>query len=290
MDTPMKRLCSLLTGMIVVLVIFPSQTHAQISGRPMVPTPQTPPTPAASKPVTTSQASGTDDQSFNGSAAIGFMIAFPQHTFGDTLNKYGYGININAAYAPSTFVPFALGLDVGFMSYGNEQFTQPLGNGALSRINVDVRTNYNLVTGHTFLRVQPDLQAIMPYCEGLIGFHYLYTSSSVNSRSNTSGDQAFASSTNYDDIALSYGVGGGLGIKLYSHKPEYKNGEMVNAGGAMYIDMRVRYLIGGKAEYLRPGVSITNGKDANGNDIPIYTPSKTSTDILTAQIGVSFRF
>lgn len=282
----MKVLVCLLSIIALSFTSLPPAT-SQISGKPIL---GTTPTPAPSSPTVTPLPADKENQTFNGIAGIGFIMAFPQNTFRDTLDKYGYGINLYGAYAPSSFAPFAVGIDIGFMSYGNEDFTQPLGGGALSRINVNIETNYNLVTGHTFLRLQPDLKFVLPYIEGLVGFHYLYTSSEVKSQSNNPADVPFASSTNYDDIALSYGIGGGLGIKLYSEKPEYKDGIMTNFGGAIYLDMRVRYLIGGKAEYLKPGVSITNGKDANGNDIPVYSPSTSTTDLLTAQLGLSFRF
>lgn len=283
---PVKVFVCLLSILAVSCISLPSAS-SQISGKPIQSTTPIPPKATAS---VSGQPADTEDQTYNGLAGIGFMVAMPQNAFGDTLDKFGYGINLYGAYAPSSAGPFAVGLDLGFTSYGNENFTQPLGNGALSRINVTIETSYNLVTGHTFLRLQPDLKFALPYIEGLVGFHYLYTSSDVKSQSNNPADVPFASSTNYDDIALSYGIGGGLGIKLYSEKPEYKDGIRTNFGGAIYLDMRVRYLIGGKAEYLKPGVSITNGKDANGNDIPLYSPSTSTTDLLTAQLGLSFRF
>jgi hypothetical protein len=84
-----------------------------------------------------------------------------------------------------------------------------------------------------------------------------------------------------DDITFGYGVGGGLMIRVYeaTRKQIKKHGL-----SAVYIDLGMRYLKGGEAEYLKEGsIVITNG------DV-IYNVSKSTTDIITGHIGVTFDF
>ena len=52
----------------------------------------------------------------------------------------------------------------------------------------------------------------------------------------------------------------------------------------MYIDMAVRYLKGGRAEYLKEGSIRIEG------DQVLYDVSQSTTDLITGYIGVSFSF
>jgi len=103
----------------------------------------------------------------------------------------------------------------------------------------------------------------------LFGGQYLFTETSVKNESN---EEEFASSTNYDDWAWSYGAGGGISILLA--------GDPVTEIGAIYLDFKGRYLFGSKAEYLKEGAVEVIGQQV------IYHPSKSKTDMLTVHAGV----
>ncbi len=107
------------------------------------------------------------------------------------------------------------------------------------------------------------------YIEGLFGGSYIFTETTIRSR----GAEEVASSNNFDDFAWSYGGGGGILIHLYSPDEGEDFGELL-------LDLKVRYLFGSEAEYLKEGsVVVNNGKVT-------YLISKSKTDLITAHIGV----
>jgi hypothetical protein len=122
--------------------------------------------------------------------------------------------------------------------------------------------------------VSPPSGSFRPYLELLFGGAYLFTETSINSR----GNEEVASSTNFDDFAWNYGAGGGLLINLYS--PENSEGNFE----ALFLDLKVRYLFGTEAEYLKEGSIVIQ----NGN--AYYDVSKSKTDLLLAQLGVMVSF
>ncbi|MCK7522604.1 MAG: hypothetical protein MZV64_35425 [Ignavibacteriales bacterium] len=64
------------------------------------------------------------------------------------------------------------------------------------------------------------------------------------------------------------------------------SGDPLTEIGAIYLDIKGRYLFGSKAEYLKEGSVQVIGQQV------IYHPSKSKTDMITAHIGVrsSFKF
>ncbi len=73
-------------------------------------------------------------------------------------------------------------------------------------------------------------------------------------------------------------MGGGLLINLYS--PDEGEGSFES----LFLDLKVRYLLGTEAEYLKEGsVTIDNGN-------VYYDVSKSKTDLLITQVGVMFYF
>jgi hypothetical protein len=282
----MKKYFCLLLAFVVTFAIS-HDVFAQIKAIPSGKT-------ESSTPITTSKETTSEDNPMNkhephylALIGAGFIMGFPQGELKNELNKISLGLDIYAAYCPPS-TALAVGIDAGFMTYGTEKTTQALGNGALSKINVNVETDYNFVTAHGFLRLQPDLGTVSPYLDGLIGLNYFYTKSEVKSQNNNPGNTSFASSTNYDDATFSYGFAGGVSIKIFTNHVTITDGKKTGSESAVYLDARVRYLLGGNARYLREG-DITIAKDANGNDTPIYTPAQSKTDMISAQIGISFR-
>ena len=115
--------------------------------------------------------------------------------------------------------------------------------------------------------------------DGLFGFSYLFTETKIKDESDL---EEIASSTNFDDFTYSYGAGGGVMIQVFDGTKKLP----ADAGFApiILIDLRIRYLIGGEAEYLKEG-SITR---ENGQ--LFYDVSKSDTDLMTLHIGVVLEF
>lgn len=208
----------------------------------------------------------------NFQGGVNLLLGFPQGDFKDEIDKTGVGIGGEFLYSPGNSI-FGIGASFGFMVYGHESYSVPFPDVPL--VKLDVTTDNNIILGHLLFRVQPKKGPIRPYGEGLIGLNYFFTETNIKGENE---DQKIASSTNLDDAVFSYGAGGGVMVNLYSADPS--RGKLWR----LMIDLRLRYLIGGEAEYLKEGSITVVENEA------VYDISKSKTDILTAQIGLTFEF
>ena len=78
------------------------------------------------------------------------------------------------------------------------------------------------------------------------------------------------SSVNFDDSALSFGVGGGVMLPII-RKPTF----------GLFFDAGARVIFGGQANYLRKGGLVHE----NGDVVANYVTSRT--DLVTAHIGIA---
>jgi len=214
-----------------------------------------------------------------GTGGVGGVVAVPQGEFADRIDGVGFGLAGDfVVQIPNT--PVGLGLSGTFLTYGRETIRERFGGGALGRVEVDVVTSNNIALGHVLLRLQPPSGAFRPYADALVGVGYLFTESRIEDIDDFDDDRDIASSTNFDDATLSYGIGGGVMAQVYS-------GQSGDSGRpfVVSIDARVRYLFGGEADYLREG-GISSDRDGN----LLLDVTRSSTDLLLPQLGVSIRF
>lgn len=204
-------------------------------------------------------------------AGINFSLAFPQGEFGEEVDNLGYGLSGEFLFlSPKPKSPFGIGFNFGYYNYGHETRREPWSL-TIPDVFLDVERTNNLVNFHILFQVGWPTGRIRPYFEGLFGGEYLYTQTSVSSIND---EDDIASNTNYDDWAWSYGAGAGISILL--------GGDPVTELGAIYLDLKGRYLFGSEATYLKEGgVSVENGR-------VVYRYSQSKTDMLTAHIGVRF--
>ncbi len=212
-------------------------------------------------------------------AGANFTLAFPQNEFGKSVDNNGFGgTGFFVTNIPKS--PLFVGASLTFLIYGSETREEPWSQ-TIPDVFVDVTTNNNIVAGHILFRVQPPRGAVLPYLDALLGFNYLWTETSVHDQGDVDDDD-IASTKQLDDIAFSFGGGGGLMFRVYS-----------GPGGsslkrdllAVYVDLGFRYLKGGEAEYLKEGsIQVDNNNQVN------YDIQESTTDILSAHIGVSFAF
>jgi hypothetical protein len=211
-----------------------------------------------------------------GSGGVDLVLAIPQGAFADRIDGVGYGLAGEFLYhVPNT--PVGFGLSGTFVVYGQETIRERFGGGALGRVEVDVVTTNNIALGHALLRLQPPTGAFRPYADALIGFSYLFTESRIEDV-DFDDDRDIASSTNFDDGAFSYGIGGGVMAQVYQ-------GHSDGRAFSVFVDARVRYLFGGEAEYLREG-----GIDTDSNGNLTFDVTRSRTDLLMPQLGVTVRF
>ncbi len=211
-------------------------------------------------------------------AGLGFIVGSPQGELRNNIDGNGYGLGIEGFVGPDRS-PFSVGLNFGFMNYGHDERTEALST-TIPDLKVRVRNDNNIVHGNLVLRFQPVRTGwLRPYADGLVGFKYLYTSTSIENE-NSWGGEEIASSTNFDDGALSYGVGGGLLFRVHT----FDNFAETDRRADLFVDFKVRYLHGGDAEYLRKGSIRTSEGRVE------YDVRKSETDMLVFHLGVSFGF
>jgi hypothetical protein len=208
-----------------------------------------------------------------GQASVDLTLGVPTGEFGDNIDHPGFGLDLSGGIGLGP-APIQIGLAGTFLIYGIESRSEPFST-TIPDVRVDVETTNSIVMGHLYLRIQPTEGVVQPYAEGLFGFKYLFTSTSIKNRG--SGEEV-ASSTNFDDIAASYGFGGGLDFRVY-------NGVREDGGRkVVLVHLGARYLLGGNAEYLKRGsIRRENGEVT-------YGVSRSRTDLIQPQLGVTFQF
>jgi hypothetical protein len=197
-----------------------------------------------------------------------FTTVVPRGEFREnvTNNGYGGGGLFLVRLGPS---PFLVGGDAGVVIYGSESRREPFST-TIPNVDVRVRTSNNILLAHTVLRIQPQEWRIRPYADGLIGLKHLFTRTSI---SDDFDGEVIASTTDLSDTTFSYGFGVGIQVPITKIR-----------GGAVLLDGNVRYLRGGRADYLKKG-SI---REVDGQ--VIYDVFASRTDVIAVQIGVTFRF
>jgi len=209
-------------------------------------------------------------------AGFNFSLGFPQNEFRDIVHQIGLS---GSGHFVHNFrnSPFSAGVSLGFLVYGSETREELLDR-AIPEVYVDVTTTNNIFLGHLLLRVQPQEGKFRPYLDGLIGFNHFYTSTRVHSQ-RYSEDDTIARNTLHNDLTFSYGAGGGLMIEVLSAN-QRERGDPVK----LSIDMAVRFLRGGRAEYLKKGsINLQNERI-------VYAVERSTTDFLTGSLGISFSF
>ncbi len=207
-------------------------------------------------------------------AGLQFRTASPQGEFARHVKNMGFGLGGHFGLRfPNT--PVMIGADLGFIIYGHDSRKEPF-SPTIPDVLVDVETSNNIFSSHLFLRLQPAQGVFRPYFDAFLGFNYMFTQTSVKDEDGDGED--IASTTNLDDFTSSYGVGGGLQIRVYEHPFEE------DKLSAILIDFGGRYLTGGEAEYLKKGSIRIEGSNVIKDIIT------SRTDLLYFQLGVTFAF
>ena len=201
--------------------------------------------------------------------SIDFVLGLPQGEFDEHLTNPGFGVSMFGGVGLGQS-PVVLGVTGSILVYGIERRHVPFSL-TIPDVTVEVETQNNIATGHLVLRLQPPRSRIKPYLDGLFGFNYLFTESSVKDTGFS--DDDVVSSKNFDDAALSYGVGAGLTVHLHQ-SPEV----------GVRLSVGMRYLIGGSAEYLTKGAI-----SREGGRVSLET-ERSATDLLVPHLGVAFDF
>jgi hypothetical protein len=200
---------------------------------------------------------------------IDFNTVIPRGSFEENVTNNGYGVGGQLLFGLGR-KPLFLGVDAGFVNYGSETHDEPLSPN-IPEVELEVQTDNNIALTHLLLRAQPRSGAVRPYADGLVGFKYLFTRTTVR---DDFGDEEIASTTNLSDLTFSYGFGGGVQVRLAGLGP----------AGQIMLDGKVRYLRGSEARYLREGsIRRENGQ-------VVFDVQSSRTDVLGVQVGITFHF
>ena len=202
---------------------------------------------------------------------IGMLGAVPLGEFGTNVDAPG-GFSGHLAVGLGESV-VTLGGEAAYLWYGQESRKVPLST-TIPDLAVTVNTDNAMFLLHGRVRAQPRQGRWRPYVDGLFGFTDIFTKTSIEGRSDCVGVivpvcEPILQSTNSRDFALSYG--GGAGVMVGFGSPP----------SAARLDISVRYLKGGEAEYLREGAIRREGGQA------FLDISRSRTDMVMLYIGVA---
>lgn len=169
---------------------------------------------------------------------------------------------------------FGIGISINYLIMGSEGRREPFST-TIPDVEVEVTTTNSIWLGHFVMRMQYPRGIFRPYLDGLVGLNSLVTSTEIDDVDDF--DEPIASSTNKSDIAFSYGGGAGLLFKVYEDEKE----EEIKV---ILVDVGVRYIFGGEAEYL------TEGSIRRVSGRVTYDVHQSKTDIITGHIGFVVRF
>ncbi len=232
---------------------------------------------------------------------FGLQLGVPMNEFRQNTQAVGAGVNLNLYKPIAPKVPVYIGFNLGYMLYGSytQQINEQLGlfdsNGnAIGQtipVLLDVTTNNNMFNSNVALRIKAPFASVQPYIEGLAGFNYLYTRTSIYDqtqnkmfiRDPNQESRLINARTQAQAFVWQYGAGGGILLKI---------GENVS------LDIRGMYTIGGRATYFDRSQSqqwrVQFTGQGQGQNDPVKldtqdgTPKKSNTDLFLINFGLSF--
>ena len=223
--------------------------------------------------------------------------AVPSGDFMTNLDRNGYGLDISFVKKIGP-TPLYIGLGGAFYGLGSNvedhefQAVITAGDMVIDQIPFHFQSNIGnkMFDGHLLARLVLPIPYIRPYVEGILGFNYFYTSTTITNltdddRFNDPDDNEVTSKTQLSDFAFSYGAGAGIQLKI---------------GKSSYFDLKAVYTLGAEAEYYTKD-DIDSWKIDFSTSIPEeeaedFVPDldalpKTSlTDIIFIQVGFTFDF
>lgn len=212
----------------------------------------------------------------NFAGGVHFSLGIPRGELDDQIGQNAYGLGGQIFYAPQES-PLAVGLDIAWMNYGSETRQEPFSS-TIPDVTVEVETSNNILQGFLVLRGQMPTGPIRLYADGVVGLNYLFTKTTIQDMGGSSED--IASSTNLDDAAFAYGVGGGIMVPVYSRLGGSESEKPLQ----VLLDGGVRYVRGGEAEYLKKGsIRRENGQVT-------FDSIESQTDMLKVHFGAVIRF
>lgn len=204
------------------------------------------------------------------------LFGLPQNEFRDKIRDEGFGGSGRIGRFLGDW-PVMVGGDIGYINYGTEERWEPV-SASIPDVYVLIRTTNNILLLHGFARIQAQEGRFRPYFEGLVGFKYLFTSTSIEDEWSY---EPIASMTNLDDLAGSRGLGAGIDLRLWEG-PKRIGGDGVYD---LSLNLGAKYLWGSEAQYLKEGSIIRNPEGRVSYDV-----LRSATTMLLPSVGLRIRF
>lgn len=209
---------------------------------------------------------------------FGLSLAWPQSEFKDHVDfAFGGGARIGWGLRSESAAVVSLFGDINYLNYGRERRVAPFSQ-TIPEVAVDV------VTDNYMFMVSPGVSfglrkgAVRPYGEFFGGLTYIATQSRVENRGFSS--DPIAESTTFSDFTYNLGFGGGLKLLVWQKEIDKAVTEVREA----LIDIKLTYIKGGEAEYLKKG-SIERDEGTI-----YFDPIKSEINVLQLRIGMSIVF
>ena len=204
-------------------------------------------------------------------SGLSFGGLFPTGGFNERVTRNG--LEVGAFYGWRVRnTPVFYGIELSLSAYGHILTSETLDS--VPGLTLDIETFNSILQTLAYVRIQPRRGAAVTYLEALAGFSYLFTETLVMGDMDDLDD--VITRTNMEDTTVTAGIGAGVSIRLGRPAKRSRRGP--------FFEAKVRYMVGGRAEYLR------QGSRAAGEDPLALFPERSTTSFLTAQMGLSWFF
>lgn len=201
------------------------------------------------------------------------VLTFPQGVFAEQLDKIAGGLGMDLAYAPLQ-LPVVAGLTGNLSWYDGSSEDVYVSTNRYTGW-MPLSASGKLLTLYFFARMQPETGPFRPYAEVLGGLNVLWMDSSVDEEFQEMG---FSGDNILTDAGLGYGAGGGIEYLVFR---EHSEGYQYVEG---YVSLRVRYLFGGRMEYLKAD-AVSFSEDGTPF---VRSEDRMRSDIEMLQVMVGF--
>jgi len=226
----------------------------------------------------------------NTQAEISFAWGYGQGAFGDNLGRPLPGFLFSIG-GKTPNLPLVLSTEFGWLSYGFDDRLELLFPDTSTRLSTSffsVNTRNSIMTAHFVVRLVPHKGAVEPFVDGFVGFKYIVSDIDVESQvllNNENGnliiisDNRIQSSSAFDALAVSYGIGTGVNIRFFDGDFGIQNSQTT-----ISLHLGARYLLGSEADYL------TENSIFPSTDGISFERVESDTDMLISSLGFKVGF
>lgn len=219
-------------------------------------------------------------QAQHATLTFGATGGVPTNDFGDELDRVAFGVTGSFLYGVG---PISAGVEGALMNYDRQAaLLAPVVADGTAVIG-DVTSASGIHSLHAVVRLQLPEGPVQPYVDGLVGFQRFTSKTSFAQTVLMVSDIALlapggtrytqrVSSLDSDDVALSYGGGAGVLLRL-------AQGHDQGVPFQAFLDLGARYVIGEAATFQVAGTDAETGE-------PIFGAARSRTNLIRPQVSL----